>query len=64
MSFNTFGKYLDLLPGESPHGPAIGCIIDGCPPNIDISENDIQKDMDEEDLANQNLQPKEKSQIR
>ena len=31
--------------GES-HGPAIGCVIDGCPPNIPISEKDIQKDMD------------------
>ena len=31
--------------GES-HGPAIGCIIDGCPPNIPLSEKDIQKDMD------------------
>ena len=31
--------------GES-HGPAIGCIVDGCPPNIPISEKEIQKDMD------------------
>ena len=31
--------------GES-HGPAIGCVIDGCPPNIPLSEKDIQKDMD------------------
>ena len=27
-------------------GPAIGCVIDGCPPNISLSEKDIQKDMD------------------
>ena len=30
--------------GES-HGPAIGCVVDGCPPNIPISEKEIQKDM-------------------
>ena len=46
MSFNTFGKiFLFTTWGES-HGPAIGCVIDGCPPNIPISEKDIQKDMD------------------
>ena len=38
-------KYLGLLRGES-HGPAIGCVIDGCPPNIPLSDKDIQKDMD------------------
>ena len=31
--------------GES-HGPAIGCVVDGCPPNIPLSEKDIQIDMD------------------
>ena len=45
MSFNTFGKYLGLLLGGESHGPAIGCIVDGCPPNIRLSEKDIQKDM-------------------
>ena len=38
-------KYLDLLPGASLM-VTIGCVIDGCPPNIPLSENDIQKDMD------------------
>ena len=38
-------KFLGSLHGES-HGPAIGCVIDGCPPNIPLSESDIQKDMD------------------
>ena len=46
MSFNTFGKILGFLLGSESHGPAIGCIIDGCPPNISISESDIQADMD------------------
>ena len=44
MSFNTFGKFLGSQLGES-HGPAIGCVVDGCPPNIPLNENDIQKDM-------------------
>ena len=45
MSFNTFGKIFRFTTWGESHGPAIGCIIDGCPPNIDISESDIQKDM-------------------
>ncbi len=46
MSFNTFGKIFRFTTWGESHGPAIGCIVDGCPPNIDISENEIQKDMD------------------
>ena len=46
MSFNTFGKIFRFTTWGESHGPAIGCIIDGCPPNINLSEKDIQKDMD------------------
>ena len=46
MSFNTFGKIFKFTTWGESHGPAIGCVIDGCPPNISISENEIQKDMD------------------
>ena len=46
MSFNTFGKIFRFTTWGESHGPAIGCVIDGCPPNIDISEKDIQNDMD------------------
>jgi len=45
MSFNTFGKIFKFTTWGESHGPAIGCVIDGCPPNIAISENEIQKDM-------------------
>ena len=45
MSFNTFGKIFKFTTWGESHGPAIGCVIDGCPPNIAISEKDIQKDM-------------------
>ena len=46
MSFNTFGKIFRFTTWGESHGPAIGCIIDGCPPNISLSEGEIQKDMD------------------
>ena len=46
MSFNTFGKIFRFTTWGESHGPAIGCIIDGCPPNIPISDKIIQADMD------------------
>ena len=46
MSFNTFGKIFRFTTLGESHGTAIGCIVDGCPPNIDLSEKDIQIDMD------------------
>ena len=45
MSFNTFGKIFRFTTWGESHGPAIGCVVDGCPPNIPLNENDIQKDM-------------------
>ena len=45
MSFNTFGKIFRFTTWGESHGPAIGCIVDGCPPNMALSEKDIQKDM-------------------
>ena len=45
MSFNTFGKFFRFTTWGESHGPAIGCIIDGCPPNIQISAEDIQKEL-------------------
>ena len=46
MSFNTFGKFFRFTTWGESHGPAIGCVVDGCPPNIPISEKEIQIDMD------------------
>jgi len=46
MSFNTFGKLFRFTTWGESHGPAIGCVIDGCPPLIDLKEQDIQKDLD------------------
>ena len=42
MSFNTFGKLFRFTTWGESHGPAIGCIVDGCPPNIKVKEQDIQ----------------------
>tara|TARA_Y100001936_G_scaffold226134_1_gene245233 strand:+ start:321 stop:1406 length:1086 start_codon:yes stop_codon:yes gene_type:complete len=42
MSFNTFGKIFRFTTWGESHGPAIGCVVDGCPPNISIKEDDIQ----------------------
>ena len=42
MSFNTFGKLFRFTTWGESHGPAIGCIVDGCPPNIKLKEQDIQ----------------------
>ena len=46
MSFNTFGKIFRFTTWGESHGPAIGCIVDGCPPNINIKEQDIQIELD------------------
>ena len=46
MSFNTFGKIFRFTTWGESHGPAIGCVIDGCPPNIPLTEKDIQIDLD------------------
>ncbi len=45
MSFNTFGKLFRFTTWGESHGPAIGCVVDGCPPNVPIKENDIQKEL-------------------
>lgn len=42
MSFNSFGHMFRVTTWGESHGPAIGCVIDGCPPRLPISEEDIQ----------------------
>lgn len=46
MSGNTFGTLFAVTNFGESHGPAIGCIIDGCPPGMPLSETDIQPDLD------------------
>jgi len=46
MSFNTFGHLFRVTTFGESHGPAIGCVIDGCPARIPLSEADIQPYLD------------------
>jgi len=46
MSGNTFGKLFTMTSFGESHGKAIGCIVDGCPPGIEICEADLQTDLD------------------
>ncbi len=46
MSHNTFGHLFRVTTWGESHGPAIGCVVDGCPPRIAISEAEIQAYLD------------------
>ena len=46
MSGNSFGKLFSVTTFGESHGPAIGCVIDGCPPGMALSEADIQPELD------------------
>jgi chorismate synthase len=46
MSGSTFGSLFRVTNFGESHGPAIGCVIDGCPPGMALSEADIQPDLD------------------
>src|SRR5687767_5303054 len=46
MSGNTFGTLFTVTTFGESHGPAIGCIVDGCPPGMELSEADIQPDLE------------------
>jgi chorismate synthase len=46
MSGNSFGKLFTVTTFGESHGPAIGCIVDGCPPGLELGEADIQPELD------------------
>jgi chorismate synthase len=46
MSGNTIGKLFSVTTFGESHGPALGCIVDGCPPGLLLSEADLQPDID------------------
>ena len=46
MSHNTFGHLFRVTTWGESHGPALGCVVDGCPPGIELSEADIQAFLD------------------
>lgn len=56
MSGNSFGTRFKITSWGESHGPALGVVIDGCPPGIKLSEKDIQKEVDKR-------KPKKSSQI-
>jgi chorismate synthase len=46
MSGNTIGRLFTVTTFGESHGPALGCIVDGCPPGLALTEEDIQQDVD------------------
>jgi chorismate synthase len=46
MSGNTIGKLFAVTTFGESHGPALGCIVDGCPPGLLLAEEDLQRDVD------------------
>ncbi|MGB5621929.1 MAG: chorismate synthase [Gammaproteobacteria bacterium] len=46
MSGNTFGKLFTVTSFGESHGPALGCIVDGCPPGLPLTEDDLQQDVE------------------
>jgi chorismate synthase len=46
MSGNTLGKLFCVTSFGESHGPAIGCVVDGCPPGLELTAADIQIDLD------------------
>jgi chorismate synthase len=46
MSYNTFGHLFRVTTFGESHGPALGCVVDGCPPGIPLVEADIQAELD------------------
>ena len=46
MAGNTFGHIFAITSFGESHGPAIGCVVDGCPPGLALSADDIQRDLD------------------
>ena len=45
MAGNTFGQLYTVTTYGESHGPALGCIVDGCPPGLELTEADIQRDV-------------------
>ncbi|MDR1534577.1 MAG: chorismate synthase [Planctomycetota bacterium] len=46
MSSNTFGRLFTFISFGESHGPALGCVVDGCPPLIPLAEGDVQPFLD------------------
>src|SRR5690348_15202176 len=66
MPGNTFGKLFTVTTFGESHGPALGAIVDGCPPGLEINEEDIQPDIDRRrtGTSRHTSQRKEPDQVR
>lgn len=57
---NIFGKVFTITTFGESHGKAVGCVIDGCPPMIEVSEADIQRDLDRRRPGQSNISTQRK----
>src|ERR1700752_693017 len=66
MSGNTFGRLFTVPAFGESHGPALGCIVDGCPPGLELSEQDIQPELERRrtGTSRHTSQRKEPDQVR
>jgi chorismate synthase len=66
MSGNTFGKLFTVTTFGESHGPALGCVVDGCPPGLELDEADLQVDLDRRKpgTSRYTTQRKEDDQVR
>ena len=66
MSGNTIGRLFQVTTFGESHGPAIGCIVDGCPPGLELSEDDFKQDIDRRRTGNSHFvsQRKEADAVR
>jgi chorismate synthase len=66
MSGNTFGRLFTVTTFGESHGPALGCIVDGCPPGLELSEQDIQPELERRrtGTSRHTSQRKEPDQVR
>ena len=62
MTGNTFGNIFKITTFGESHGTAIGCVIDGCPSNIEITEEDIQKELDKRKPGQSNITTQRKEE--
>ena len=46
MASNAFGEIFRVTTWGESHGPAIGCVVDGCPPGLELTEADFERDID------------------
>ena len=52
MSGNTIGRLFTVTSFGESHGPALGCIVDGCPPGLELAEADLQRDVERRRTGN------------